>query len=117
MEIAQSVIRPQLTIHWNTEIPRVTDYGISIRTKGELLVDVKPDITLSDATVMKFDVDTRQCYKIGEFPLQYFHYYTSRKLWKLNLYCMTCYLPYDQTKQYIFDRQEIASTNASRMKR
>lgn len=45
----------RLQTHWPTDTPHVTDFGISIRTKAEVFVNVKPDITLVDPSVFKFD--------------------------------------------------------------
>jgi hypothetical protein len=45
-----------MSTHLAIDSPHVTEFGISIRPKAEVFVNVKPEITLVDQTIFKFPI-------------------------------------------------------------
>jgi len=45
-----------MATHLNFEIPHVSDFGISIKPQAEVFVNVRPEITMVDQSLFKFDL-------------------------------------------------------------
>ncbi|CAL8093922.1 unnamed protein product [Orchesella dallaii] len=66
----------RMTTHLPVEVPKIADFGISLRPRSEIFVDVIPQITMSDEDIYSFSLDKRNCYKKGEYKLNHYKYYS-----------------------------------------
>lgn len=46
----------QMATHLPVELPKIADFGISLRPKSEIFVDVDPQITMVDQDIFAFSL-------------------------------------------------------------